>query len=297
MTGTDPDGGPSRGTPLPTWPNDCRAAVSLTFDVDAESALLGRGLPEKLSYSAFSERRFGVVRGLTRILDLLSEVGVRGTFYTPGYTADHYPDAVREIVDRGHELAHHGYLHRPPNRIEAAAQREELVRGVESLSALSGRAPEGYRSPSWEVTEETFRLLGEMGFVYDSSCMGDDRPYLERIGSSSLVELPVHWSLDDFPYYSWQEDSKGPMSDPSAVMAVWRGELREALAEGGHVTYTAHPAVSGRRTRFEALKAFVHEACSLENVWFATHGEVARLVRSSEDPVKAGPRSGGEVGS
>jgi len=256
----------------------------LTFDVDAESALLGLGRGEATSYSAFSERRFGVVRGLSRILGLLADHEIKGTFYVPGYTAERYPAEIAEIVEGGHEIAHHGYLHLSPNALDAAGQREELERGTAALRELTGVAPVGYRSPSWEVTEETFSLLGEMGFEYDSSCMGDDRPYLETIGSTTLVELPVHWSLDDFPYYSWPEVQGGPLSDPAVVSAIWLSEFRVALAESGHVTYTAHPEVSGRRSRFEALKALVETMCSTADVWFATHKELAQLVRARTEP-------------
>ena len=261
------------------WPDGSPVSVSLTFDVDAESALLGMGLDEATSYSAFTERRFGIARGLPRVLGLLADQEIKGTFYVPGYTAERYPDEVSAIVEGGHEVAHHGYLHRPPPGLDAAGQREELERGKIALEKLTGRAPKGYRSPSWEVTEETFSLLGELGFEYDSSCMGDDRPYLETLGHTSLVELPVHWALDDFPYYSWREAIGGMMSDPSTVSAIWMSEFRVALREGGHVTYTAHPEISGRRSRFEALQALVDGMRATANVWFATHGEIARLLR------------------
>jgi peptidoglycan/xylan/chitin deacetylase (PgdA/CDA1 family) len=263
------------------WPDGSRVSVSLTFDVDAEAALLGLGLDEATRYSAFTERRFGIARGLPRVLALLAEHGIRGTFYVPGYTADRYPDDVSAIVEGGHEVAHHGYFHLPPTGLDPAGQREELERGKAALEKLTGRAPKGYRSPSWDVTEETFSLLGELGFEYDSSCMGDDRPYIERLGRTSLVELPVHWSLDDFPYYSWGEAAGGLMSDPSVLSAVWMSEFRVALREGGHVTYTAHPEISGRRSRFEAFQSFVEGMRSTADVWFATHGEIAGLLRAS----------------
>jgi peptidoglycan-N-acetylglucosamine deacetylase len=255
-------------------------SVSLTFDVDAESALMGLDWEETSNYSAFSERRFGVARGLPRVLAFLADEGIRGTFYVPGYTAEHYPDEVGEIVEQGHELAHHGYLHRPPNRLDRAGQREELERGVAALEKLTGKAPIGYRSPSWDVTPETFTLLGEMGFDYDSSLMGDDHPYIETLGGVSLVELPVHWSLDDFPYYSWREGNGGLMSDPATVAAIWMSEFRTALQEGGHVTYTAHPEVTGRRSRFAAFQDLVHSIRSRADVWFSMHGELSRLVRA-----------------
>jgi peptidoglycan/xylan/chitin deacetylase (PgdA/CDA1 family) len=269
--------------PALRWPSGAAASVSLTFDVDAESALMGLDLTEASNYSAFSERRFGVARGLPRILSFLSDEGIKGTFYVPGYTADRYPDAVGEIVEQGHELAHHGYFHRPPNRLDQAGLLEELERGVATLEKLTGKAPIGYRSPSWEVTAETFTLLGEMGFEYDSSLMGDDHPYIETLGGVSLIELPVHWSLDDFPYYSWREASGGLMSDPATVSAIWMSEFRAALQEGGHVTYTAHPEITGRRSRFGAFQELVRSIRSSGDVWFSTHGEVSRLMQGGAD--------------
>jgi peptidoglycan-N-acetylglucosamine deacetylase len=263
------------------WPGGAAVSVSLTFDVDAESALMGMDLSETSNYSAFSERRFGVARGLPRILAFLADQGIKGTFYVPGYTAERYSDRVGEIAEQGHELAHHGYFHRPPNRIDPAAQKEELERGVAALEKLTGRAPLGYRSPSWEVTAETFSLLAKMGFEYDSSLMGDDHPYIETLGGVPLVELPVHWSLDDFPYYSWREATGGLMSDPATVSAIWMSEFRAALQEGGHVTYTAHPEITGRRSRFAAFQELVRSIRTSADVWFSTHGELARLVRAS----------------
>jgi len=263
------------------WPGGHAVSVSMTFDVDAESALLGMGLEEAKKYSAFTERRFGVVRGLPRILAWMAAQGIKGTFYVPGYTAQRYPDEVRSIVEGGHEVAHHGFLHRPPNLLDDAGLREEMERGIEALRQVTGKAPVGYRSPSWEVTEETFSLLGQLHFEWDSSCMGDDWPYVEQLGSTSLVELPVHWSLDDFPYYSWRESGGGLMADPGTVGAIWLSEFKGALREGGHVTYTAHPEISGRRARFEALQRLVDTIRSSADVWFATHGEVAQLVRAN----------------
>ncbi len=262
-------------------PNENAVSVSMTFDVDAESALLGQGLEEETNYSRFSGRRFGIARGLSRILSLLDDHDIKGTFFVPGYTADRYPAAIAALAERGHEIAHHGYFHLSPNKLDEAGQREELERGTEALVKITGVAPVGYRSPSWEMTDDTFRMLGEMGFEYDSSCMGDDRPYVETFGSTSLLELPVHWSMDDVPYYSGPDVTGGPLSDPAMMSEVWLSEFRVALLEGGHVTYTAHPEVSGRRSRFEALKELVETISGTSNVWFATHHELARHVRAS----------------
>src|SRR6266436_2721616 len=86
--------------------------VALTFDVDAESGWLGQGDIFKDRLTALSEGRYGVARGLPRILTLLDELGISATFYVPGLTAELHPDVVPTILASGHEIAHHGYRHR-----------------------------------------------------------------------------------------------------------------------------------------------------------------------------------------
>ena len=91
--------------------------MSLTFDVDAESALDGSGPGRDVELlGLFRAAVWGCSRICRGYLAFLADEGIKGTFYVPGYTAERYPDEVGEIVEQGHELAHHGYFHRPPNR-------------------------------------------------------------------------------------------------------------------------------------------------------------------------------------
>ena len=168
------------------WPHGADVAVSLTFDVDAESGWLGEDPAYANRLSTLSEASYGPTRGLPRILDILSKHEVKATFYVPGDTAERHTEAVKRITDDGHEIGHHGYLHKRSDAIDAGQQREEIERGLEALQTTLDVTPKGYRSPSWELTPETFQLLKEHGFEWDSSLMGDDRPYLH----DGLLELP-----------------------------------------------------------------------------------------------------------
>jgi hypothetical protein len=98
--------------------------------------------------------------------------------------------------------------------------------------------------------------------------MGDDRPYLH----DGLVELPVHWSLDDWPHL--HRDATAPED----FLAVWLGEFESALSDNRHVTYTMHPEVIGRGYRAQLLDRLIHAMHERGPVWFATHGDVARWV-------------------
>jgi peptidoglycan/xylan/chitin deacetylase (PgdA/CDA1 family) len=272
----------SRSLPLPRWPNGASVAVSLTFDVDAESSLLGRSEGYEHRLSSLSEGRYGVVRGLKRILELLDRRDVPATFYVPGDTAERHGDAVRSIHANGHEVGHHGYLHLLNHQITPSQQREEVERGMSAILGAIGIEPRGYRSPAWELTSETLRLLSEHGFRYDSSCMGDDRPYVEAHDGASILELPVHWSLDDVPYFKWSVEDGGILASPSVMEENWLEELENAAIERRLVTYTMHPEVIGRAYRLRSLDRMIATMQERTNIWFARHSDVAEVVLDVE---------------
>jgi peptidoglycan-N-acetylglucosamine deacetylase len=264
--------------PLPDWPHGADVAVTLSFDVDAEAGWLGEGSAYRRRLSTLSEARYGVVRGLPRIRDLLAREQIPATFYIPGDTAERHATALAGLAADGHEIAHHGYLHLRSDSAEPAVQRTELERGMAALRDRLGATVSGYRSPSWELTPETLAMLIEMGFAYDSSCMGDDRPYYETCGDHKILELPVHWSLDDWPYFAWHPGGNEALTAPSAFLEVWLAEFDSAVAERRHITFTMHPEVIGRGYRLTALSRLITAMRERARIWFTRHDELAGLL-------------------
>lgn len=258
------------------WPGANKAAVSLTFDVDGEAGWLGNSPTYEARLSSLSDGSYGVERGLARICSLLDAYGVSATFYVPGFTAERHEAKIQALAAAGHEIGHHGYLHRPVHLIEEEEQHVELKRGISALERCLGQRPQGYRSPCWEMTPFTFRLLVEHGFAWDSSLMGDDRPYTATSGDLSLLELPVHWFLDDWPLFS---RSNG-FADRHAVAQAWLDELDNAREEGRSVTFTMHPEVTGRADHLVVLERLLEGIKARGDLWVATHGMVASWVRT-----------------
>jgi polysaccharide deacetylase family protein (PEP-CTERM system associated) len=139
-----------------------------------------------------------------RVLDLLDEFGVKGTFFTLGWVADKFPEVVREIHCRGHELACHSFWHRPVYSLTPGEFREDLVRARDAIEQAAGVRVVGYRAPSWSITARSLwalDILVEEGFLYDSSIFpirhdlygipGAKRhPYQWQAGRASLTEFP-----------------------------------------------------------------------------------------------------------
>src|SRR5215213_2715259 len=101
-----------------SWLGDNAALAILSFDVDAESPILVEGRRHADNPMVMSHQAYGPRIAVPRLLDLLSECSVPATFFVPGYTADHYPDAIERIVAAGHEIGHHGYSHHSPLHLD-----------------------------------------------------------------------------------------------------------------------------------------------------------------------------------
>lgn len=261
------------------WPQGVRAAASFTFDVDAESCVLAHDPGATRRMSLMGHQAYGPRVGTPRLLRLLERRGIRATFFVPGYTADCYPDTVRAILDGGHEIGHHGYLHEPMQGIDAATEAGYLDRGLEALDRLGVR-PVGYRAPWWETNWHTPQLLAERGFRYDSSLLDDDVPYrLDTAGggSGSIIEIPVDWALDDWEQYAFYPGwtGSGVIEDPEKVLRMWGLEARARHAEGGCFVLTNHPFLSGRPAKADALGRLIEQVAALDGMWIAPLRDIA----------------------
>ena len=111
--------------------------------------------------------------------------------------------------------------------------------------------------------------------------MADDRPYrlMEEGKDTGLVELPVEWILDDWPYFqlSWAMNHHG-LRNPDDVFEIWKAEFDVAYEEGTVFVLTMHPQVIGHRHRIRMLNRLIDHMQSRPGVWFATHEQIVRYV-------------------
>ncbi len=257
---------------------DRRIAVAFTFDFDAESAWLGSFKVD--TPSALSRGAYGANEGIPRILRLLERYNLPATFYIPGDTADRHPNETRAIAAAGHEIGHHGYLHEPPPTLTEAEERTMIERGLDALDRIVGVHPRGYRSPAWELSKATFRLLEEYGLEYDASQLGADRPHwvIDAGRQTKLVELPSAWELTDSGHFMMVASAGLPGGKaPSHVEEIWREDFNGMYEEGGDVCFilTMHPQIIGRPHRMRMLERMIQHILAHDGVWIAQMGDIA----------------------
>ena len=264
------------------WPGATQCVVMLTFDVDGVSSWLRRNPDFANLPSLMSMAEYGPSVATPRILDLLDAHSIKASFYIPGYVAETHVALVKEIVRRGHEVGHHGYLHESPASLSPQEEQAILEKGIDILSDITGQAPLGYRAPSWELSDRSLALLASYGFLYDSSLMGDDAPYILNPDTPQrLVEIPIHWLLDDAPHFVYAPAANrlGPMRNPDEVYTSWAAEFEGLYRYGRAFTLTMHPQYIGRPGRLLMLERLIAYIRRFANVEFLRAGDVAEMWR------------------
>jgi peptidoglycan/xylan/chitin deacetylase (PgdA/CDA1 family) len=253
-----------------------RHIVCLTFDHDHMSGFIARGLT---SPTVISRGEYDTIV-IPRLVALMKKYDIKGTFFTPGHTIDTTPEAVTPYVEAGHELAHHGWTHRLPVTMERDEEEEEIVRGNESIKRISGKTARGYRSPAWDLSPNSIELLLKHGIKYDSSLMGHDYDcYYARQGdvvelmkpmvrgrTTPLLEMPISWSLDDFPHFEYIRNPNGSIQqglmNATAVLENFVDDytyMTRVQPDFGILTYTFHPHVIGRGHRMMMLERLIQK--------------------------------------
>lgn len=263
----------------------------ISFDFDAMSGLVARGLTTP---TPVSRGEFGAV-AIPRILELLKRYEIKASFFVPGVVIGTYPKECEQILAAGHEIGHHGWTHVPPANLTPEQEEDGLIRGIEIIRKVTGDAPRGYRSPSWDLSNATVELLLRHGFLYESSMMGNDHePYRVRQGdvvtvdepmqfgkTTPLIELPISWTLDDFPHFEYLRvgQSLAPgLQNATGVLENWVNdyEYMRQSCDWGILTYTCHPYVIGRGHRMIMLEK-LFKALQEKGASFITLEQAARL--------------------
>ncbi len=270
------------------WPEGCRIAVALTFDFQGGEDV--KPFPDgKIDNEKFTQAEYGPKTGIWRILRILEEYGIRATFLTCGGIAERYPEAVKAIASKGHEIAGHGYHHEVARNLSREEEKEVIRQTTEIIRSTSGNRPVGWRSCT--QSPNSLELLMEQGYLWNSNSFSYDLPFIWESGARILVELPRQPFGDGRTYGS--RDS----GNPNDTLVVWKGLFDELYEEAKSAPtfcpFQIHPYISSRPGRAKTLAGLIQHMRKHEGVWFATGSEIARwcLDLSTSESVTRLPRS------
>jgi peptidoglycan/xylan/chitin deacetylase (PgdA/CDA1 family) len=276
--------------------------ICIGVDVDAVAGWLGsyggEDSPNDIQRGVFA----GEI-GSPRLLRLFDKLSIPTTWFIPGHSAETFPTQMKDVAIAGHEIGAHGYCHENPVAMSQVQERDVLMRSIDVIEKLSGRAPRGYVAPWWEMSEYTAALLLESGFSYDhSQNYNDFVPFYARVGDNwtkidfaaqaqawmkpmehgrevDLVEFCGSWYVDDLPPMMFNKHAANSHGyvNPRDIEQMWNDQFDWVYRELDYGVFpvTLHPDVSGRPNVLLMLERLIAYWQTKEGVSFSTFEDAA----------------------
>ncbi|WP_027349261.1 allantoinase PuuE [Halotalea alkalilenta] len=281
--------------PDPKWPNGARIAVQFVLNVEegSENCVLHGDrqsevfLSEIVGAQAYPDRHmsmesiyeYGSRAGAWRILDEFERRGLPLTAFGVAMALERCPEITQALIERGHEIASHGWRWLHYQDASVPLEREHLERAVEIITRLTGSAPLGWYTG--RDSPNTRRLVVEHGgFLYDSDYYGDDLPLWTEVETSDGARQPhliVPYTLDA---NDMRFSSPGGFNSGDQFFAYLRDTFDVLYAEGETapkmMSVGLHARLVGRPGRFRALQRFLDHIEAHDRVWVTRRIDIAR---------------------
>ena len=275
--------------PVVQWPNGAKIAVSVVvnYEEGSEYSLLdgdlhGESSGESPSNVPAGERdlanesffEYGSRVGVWRIMDVMDQCDVKGTFFACALALERNPEVGPEIIRRGHEVMGHGNRWEEYYRMDRDTEREAIKQAVESITRTTGQRPLGWYTRYGPSVNTRELVVEEGGFIYDCNAYNDDLPYYTQVKGKPWLVIPYSLEVNDTKFW------RGGMVNPKDFYDTARNTLELLHSEGATnpkmMSVGLHCRIAGRPARAVALKNFLEYACSLPGVWFARRTDIAR---------------------
>jgi peptidoglycan/xylan/chitin deacetylase (PgdA/CDA1 family) len=253
-----------------------RAALCLTFDNMGRAREIGEGRA-----SAPDPASPDLAIGYPRLLGLLDELGLRGTFFIEGWNALHHPRRVEELAARGHEVGLHGWVHEKFASLDKLRAEQLLHDGTAALARL-GLRPAGFRAPGALRGPHAIPVLRALGYRYDSSAGEAQDPQAQpALLAPGLAHVP--WRDEMVDSIQYLRHPERPRT-PAELQALWLAAIDAAAASGAALTVVIHAFVSGvDDERFAVVRRVLTHACSRGDLEITTAGSLAARVLAADN--------------
>jgi peptidoglycan/xylan/chitin deacetylase (PgdA/CDA1 family) len=278
------------------WPEQKRLAVMITvmFEVWSEgksppyspmTTSLKPGTPDLLGVS-WSE--YGGKTGIWRFMRIFDDIGVKATVCLNARAAEIFPEAVKALHQRGHEIAGHSYTQDLILPYLSPAEELEVIRRCKRIiEETAGTRPAGWFSPVAAPTEHTATFLAREGFIWHGDYNDADLPYVRETPSGKLVAI----AHSDFT------DNRTLRSSPRDFYNVYKDTFDYLYKHEAPslINLTVHAHFGGRPLMSAMLHGLLRYMKGFPGVWFARHDEVARWALGPDSAVQTGTRGAREA--
>jgi len=261
------------------WPNNAKIAVLMTVMFESWSegkapayspmtSPLREGTVDRLG---MSWAEYGGKTGIWRIMKTLEEFGVHATICVSGKSAELFPEAIKALHTKGHELAGHAYTQDQILCYLSPEEEKNVIRQCSKIiEGAVGTKPAGWFSPRATPTQYTAEFLAEEGFLWHGDYNDTDLPYPLKTAKGTIVAIPH----SDFT------DNRVLRGSPRDFCQIYKDTLDYLYKteEKGMINLTVHAHFGGRPLMSAMLAEVLKYMEGIPDVWFARHDEIARCV-------------------
>lgn len=283
-----------RFSPLPIrqtwhWPNGAGLAFHVIVTVEhfeitppagsvRDQRFLSEFGPFQPDYRTWTQREYGNRIGFFRVLEVLDRHQIRPGIAIGSSAAERYPEIIDEIVKRGWEILGHG-THATRLLSEAMTEnveRDAIKNSLATLQRASGQKPTGWMGQDQGESTRTLRLLRETGIDYVVDWSNDDQAYMI---ANDLVSLPLQIEWDDAQMFWLRriETNRYPQLVSEAASCL----LAEGQTSARNFGLTIHPWLFGMAHRIRYLDEALNKTMSMQGLWHAPPGEIAKWARQA----------------
>ena len=265
------------------WPEGKQCACVIVVDLSVASGPEGV-TPGDLTTAA---SQFGTQVGLSSLLDTLQRFGMTATFAVPAVIAELYPATVRAILERGHEVAAHGFKHEDVSQLAKDQERERIETATASLTRITGQRPAGWYSLPRQrdpfavgtISPHTIDLLLDAGYTYMGNGLADDIPYYWATDvrtSRALLTLPYYYHFDDQFFLMFPPPGLGSgLENPKPFLTNCLLEFDAQYKRGRYFSMVLHPHIIGFGHRMRLLETLFSHLQDFPGVWNPTASQCA----------------------
>jgi len=263
------------------WPNNARVAITTCVVMESWPDELGtakslqsefrKGIPAdakfKRDIASITDRQYGERVGVYRVLNVLREEGIKASFFVNGHTVETFPQVMKQIVAEGHELCSENWRHEYVFEMTPEEQREDIKRTADTFQKVLGFKPQGFIMPGERPTDDTPKILVDLGYKYWMCFLHEDLPYVLKVDGGALVLAS---------YGIWMTDHRTGQADGGRtareMLQIWKDNFDWIYEEGktypGFMSLGLHPFLIGRPFRTTILREFLRYAKGCPGVWF-----------------------------
>jgi peptidoglycan/xylan/chitin deacetylase (PgdA/CDA1 family) len=218
---------------------------------------------------------YGYKEGIPRMLDNWDKLGIKVTSHMVGSAVLKNPALAKEIVNRGHEASGHGMTWKDEYDMSYEEEKKFIKDGLDAIKKVTGKTAVGYNSNFLRRSENTLKILQELGCIYHIDDLSRDEPFIINVNEKDFAVVPYTVRNNDLGMIELKNFS--PDQYLTQIKMEFDQLYEEAATRRRMLSVTFHDRVSGTPQMVKAATELIRYMQKHSGVAFKRKDEIAKM--------------------